>query len=88
MKKLRTPDERFEGLTDFPYAPNYVDVDDGDGGQLRIHYVEEGPADGELICCWHGQPSWSYSFRKMIPPLTAAGYRVIAPDLVGFWSLR
>ena len=84
MISLRTPDERFENLADFPYAPNYLEVDDGEGGQLRIHYVDEGPVDGELICCWHGQPSWSYSFRKMIPPLTAAGYRVIVPDLVGF----
>ena len=84
MNVLRTPDERFENLVDFPYAPNYLDVDDGEGSQLRIHYIDEGPADGELICCWHGQPSWSYSFRKMIPPLVAAGYRVIAPDLVGF----
>ena len=68
----------------FPYEPNYLKVDDGDGGQLRIHYVDEGPIDGEVILCLHGQPVWSYSFRKMIPPLTAAGFRVIAPDLVGF----
>lgn len=84
MKKLRTPDERFQNLENFPYSPNYIEVDDGDGDQLRVHYVDEGPADGELILCWHGQPVWSYSFRKMIPPLTAAGYRVIVPDLVGF----
>ncbi len=84
MKTLRTADERFENLPDFPYTPNYLEVDDGEGGQLRVHYLDEGPADGELILCWHGQPVWSYSFRKMIPPLTAAGYRVIVPDLVGF----
>jgi len=84
MISRRTPDERFENLVDFPYAPKYLDVDDGEGSLLRIHYIDEGPADGELIFCLHGQPTWSYSFRKMIPPLTAAGYRVVVPDLVGF----
>ena len=84
MKVLRTPEERFQNLAGFPYEPNYLEVDDGDGGQLRIHYVDEGPIDGEVMLCLHGQPVWSYSFRKMIPPLTAAGFRVIAPDLVGF----
>jgi len=66
MKVLRTPDERFEDLADFPYEPDYQKIDDGDGGQLRIVYVGEGPADGELILCLHGQPVWSYSYRKMI----------------------
>ena len=84
MKVLRTPDERFENLADFPYEPHYLEVDDGDGGRLRIHYLDEGPAGGETVLCVHGQPVWSYSFRKMIPALTAAGFRVIAPDLVGF----
>ena len=84
MKVLRTPEERFQNLAGFPYEPNYLEVGDGDGGQLRIHYVDEGPIDGEVMLCLHGQPVWSYSFRKMIPPLTAAGFRVIAPDLVGF----
>ena len=84
MRTLRTPEERFQDLDGFPYRPNYEEVDDGDGGRLRMHYVDEGPADGEVVLCLHGQPVWSYSFRKMIPPLTAAGYRVIAPDIVGF----
>lgn len=84
MRALRTPDERFEDLDGFPHQPNYLEVDDGDGGRLRMHYVDEGPPDGEVVLLLHGQPVWSYSFRKMIPPLTAAGYRVIAPDIVGF----
>ena len=83
MDKLRTPDERFASL-DWPYAPNYVEVDDNAGGTVRIHYVDEGPADGEVMLCMHGQPSWCYLYKAMIPVLTAAGYRVIAPDLVGF----
>lgn len=83
MQVLRTPDERFAALQDFPYPPHYVEVGDGDG-RLRIHYVDAGPSDGEVILCMHGQPTWSYLYRKMIPLLTAAGYRVIAPDLVGF----
>ena len=84
MQVLRTPEERFEDIADFPYEPHYLEVDDGDGGRLRMHYVDEGPADGEPVLLLHGQPVWSYSFRKMIPPLTAAGCRVVAPDIVGF----
>ena len=84
MKALRTPEERFENLDGFPYRPNYVEVDDGDGGKVRMHYVDEGPHNGEVVLCLHGQPVWSYSYRKMIPPLTTAGYRVVAPDIVGF----
>jgi len=84
MEILRTPDERFNDLEGFPFEPNYVEVDDGEGGRLRIHYVDTGPADGELLLCLHGQPTWSYLYRKMISPLTDAGYRVVAPDLVGF----
>lgn len=82
MKTVRTPDERFENLADYPFAPHYVDIDDGDGGSLRMHYVDEG--EGEIVLCLHGQPTWSYLYRKMIPMLTDAGLRVIAPDLVGF----
>lgn len=82
MDFVRTPDERFEGLVDFPYQPNYLQVDDGEAGQLRMHYLDEG--EGEILLCLHGQPSWSYLYRKMIPLLTDAGYRVIAPDLIGF----
>ena len=59
-------------------------MDDGDGGTLRMHYVDEGPRDGEVVLCLHGQPSWSYLYRTMIPPLVDAGYRVVAPDLIGF----
>lgn len=79
---VRTLDSRFASLPNFPFTPNYQQIDDGEGGELRMHYVDEG--DGEIILCLHGQPTWSYLYRKMIPPLTAAGYRVIAPDLIGF----
>jgi haloalkane dehalogenase len=82
MEFLRTPDERFEQLVDFPFAPNFVSVADGAGGELRMHYLDEG--EGEILLCLHGQPSWCYLYRKMIPIFTEAGYRVIAPDLIGF----
>ena len=86
MKTLRTPDERFADLPDYPFAPHYVEVADGDepGGTLRVHYLDEGPADAAPILLMHGEPSWSYLYRKMIPILVDAGHRVIAPDLVGF----
>jgi haloalkane dehalogenase len=85
MQALRTPDERFAALPDFPFAPNYVEVPSGDGGApLRVHYLDEGPAGGEGVLLLHGEPSWSFLYRKMIPVLTAAGLRCIAPDLVGF----
>lgn len=84
MKVLRTPDERFSTITDFPYPPTYVLVTTADGTALRMHYVDVGPEDGELILCLHGQPTWSYLYRHMIPLLTAAGFRVITPDLIGF----
>ncbi len=79
MKTLRTPDARFENLPDYPFPPNYVDVDG-----MRMHYVDEGPRDGDVVLLLHGEPSWSYLYRTMIPPLRAAGLRVIAPDLIGF----
>jgi haloalkane dehalogenase len=84
MKTLRTPDERFANLPGYPFAPHYTDVPDGDGGTLRIHHVDEGPRDGEIVLCMHGQPTWSYLYRHMIPLLTAKGLRVLAPDLVGY----
>ena len=84
MEFVRTDDERFEGLEDYPFEPNYLAVPDGEGGELRIHYVDEGPRDGETILCLHGQPTWSYLYRKMIPIFADAGYRVLAPDFVGF----
>jgi len=84
MSILRTPDECFDNLTGFPFAPHYLEIHDTDLGALRVHYLDEGPADGSVILCLHGEPSWSYLYRKMIPVFTAAGFRVIAPDLIGF----
>ena len=84
MEVLRTPDDRFDGLLDFPFEPHYADIPDGDGGSLRVHYVDEGPSDAAPILLLHGEPSWSYLYRHMISPLVAAGHRVIAPDQVGF----
>ena len=81
---LRTPDSAFSGLDGFPFEPHYVDISDADLGTLRVHYLDEGPRDGEVMLLLHGQATWSYSFRRMIPVFTAAGYRVIVPDLVGF----
>jgi haloalkane dehalogenase len=84
METLRTPDERFTDLPDFPFEPHYVEVPDGDGGSLRVHYLDEGPPEGGIVLLMHGEPSWSYLYRRMIPVLTRAGLRAIAPDLVGF----
>ncbi|SNR28919.1 haloalkane dehalogenase [Haloechinothrix alba] len=84
MRSLRTPAARFADLPDFSYAPRYAGVADGEGGSLRIAYVEAGPADGPPVLLLHGEPTWSYLYRKMIPILAEAGLRVIAPDLVGF----
>ena len=107
MNVLRTPDERFADLKDYPFAPNYVEVGEG----LRLHYLDESPAtrdrapttqlsperplvpdqpapaatsDAPVVLLMHGEPSWSYLYRHMIPPLVEAGYRCIAPDLIGF----
>ena len=80
MTALTTPKERFENLPDYPFLPNYVETSDG----LKIHYVDEGPKDGSVVLMMHGQPSWSYLYRKMIPIFVNAGYRAIAPDLIGF----
>lgn len=79
MKILRTPDDRFRDLPDFPYEPKYVTT-----AGLRIHYVDAGPIEGAPVLLLHGEPSWSFLYRKMIPVLTEAGHRVFAPDLVGF----
>ena len=78
IKYVRTPEERFENLKDFPYEPHYTLVEN-----LRMHYIDEGPESGEVILLLHGQPSWSYLYRKMIPILAEAGYRVIAADNMG-----
>lgn len=82
IESLRTPDERFRGLPGYGFAPNYLDELPGYAG-LRLHYLDEGRQDGPVFLCLHGQPSWSYLYRKMIPVLAEAG-RVIAPDLFGF----
>ncbi len=84
MKVLRTSDERFSGLPGYGFAPHYAEVDSGDGGALRVHYLDEGPDGGEVVVLMHGEPSWSYLYRHMIPVLADAGLRCIAPDLVGF----
>ena len=84
MKVLRTPDERFESLPGFGFAAHYAHVPDGDGGTLRMHYLDEGPADGPVVLLMHGEPSWCFLYRTMIPVLADAGLRCIAPDLVGF----
>ena len=79
MDVLRTPDERFKDLPGYPFEPNYVEV-----AALRVHYVDEGPRDAAPILMLHGEPSWSYLYRKMIPIFVAAGHRAVAPDLIGF----
>ncbi len=85
MDVLRTPDDRFDGLPGYPFAPHYLEVDHGDGtGTLRMHYLDEGPPDAAPVLLMHGEPSWSFLYRTMIPVLVDAGLRVVAPDLVGF----
>ena len=84
MQCLRTPDDRFENLEGFDYAPHYLTVDDTEGGEIRVHYLDEGSAEAEPVLLLHGEPSWCYLYRKMVPALVAAGHRVIAPDLPGF----
>ena len=84
MQTLRTPDDRFAGLPDFDFAPHYVEVDDGDGGRLRVHHLDEGSPDGEVVLLMHGEPSWSFLYRHMVPALVDAGLRCVVPDLVGF----
>jgi haloalkane dehalogenase len=81
---LRTPDARFAGLPDFPFAPHYREVANPGGPPLRIHYLDEGLQDAAPVLLLHGEPSWCYLYRHMIPPLAARGHRVLAPDLVGF----
>ena len=84
MQALRTPDERFANLPGYDFAPHYLMVDDTEGGELRMHYLDEGPRDAAPVLLMHGEPTWCYLYRKMIPLLVAAGHRVIAPDLIGF----
>lgn len=80
MRILRTDEARFAGLPDYPFAPHHLNVAPG----LRMHYVDEGPRDGSPVVMLHGEPSWSYLYRHMIPPVAGAGHRVLAPDLIGF----
>ncbi len=79
MDIVRTPDERFTNLPGYSFAPHYADVDG-----LRIHYVDEGRPDAHPVLLLHGEPSWTYLYRKIIPVISAAGHRAVAPDLVGF----
>lgn len=80
MKVYRTPDDRFANLPDFPFAPHYHDL----GSGLRVHYLDEGPRDGRPVLLLHGEPTWCYLYRHMIGPLADLGFRVLAPDLIGF----
>lgn len=84
MESLRTPDDRFRDLPDFPYDPTYLKVDDTEGGRLRVAVVDEGPADAPVALLMHGEPTWSFLYRRMVPVLLEGGMRVVAPDLVGF----
>ncbi len=84
MEALRTPDERFTDLPGYSFQPHYVEVPDGEGRQLRVHYIDEGTREAEPVLLLHGEPSWCYLYRKMVPIIAAAGFRALAPDLVGF----
>jgi len=83
MKILRTPESRFEDLKDYNFKPHYFDVQH-EGETLRMHYLDENPSSDEVVLLLHGEPSWSYLYRHIIPILAQAGKRVIAPDLIGF----
>src|SRR3546814_4922081 len=80
IEALRTPDERFENLPGYDFRPHYLDQ----ANDLRMHYLDEGRHSSRTFLCLHGQPTWSYLYRRMIPVFTAAGHRVVAPDLFGF----
>ncbi|MDP7258075.1 MAG: haloalkane dehalogenase, partial [Acidimicrobiales bacterium] len=84
METVRTPEDRFIDLPDYPFEPHYAKIPDCEGDTLRVHYLDEGRSDGSTVLLIHGEPTWSYLYRDMIPPLVSAGHRVIAPDLVGF----
>lgn len=84
MRVLRTGDERFENLLGFDFRPHYAEIPDLDGGALRVHYLDEGPPTAAPILLLHGEPSWCYLYRKMVPLLSEAGHRVVVPDLIGF----
>ena len=84
MEVLRTPDERFANLPDWTFEPHYVELADGEGGSLRMHYADEGPSSTAPVLMLHGEPSWAYLYRKMVPIIADAGHRAVVPDLVGF----
>lgn len=84
MTVLRTPDSQFDNLPDYDFVPHYHNITDNTLGDLRLHYVDEGPRDGRVIIMMHGEPSWSFLYRHMIKAVAAAGFRVLAPDLIGF----
>lgn len=84
MHTLRTADEHFADLPDFDFEPRYVEVDDGAGGTVRVHHLDEGPAGAAPVLLLHGEPTWAYLYRHVIPVLVDAGHRVVVPDLVGF----
>ena len=85
MNILRTPDSCFDNLPDWDFKPHYTEISDSTTGQyLRLAYVDEGPRDGPAVLLMHGEPTWSYLYRHIIPQLVALGYRVVAPDLIGF----
>lgn len=86
MDALRTPEDRFAALEGFHFEPRFVEVPCGDGtaGSLRMAYLDEGDATAAPVLCLHGEPSWSYLYRHMIPPIVAAGHRMVVPDLIGF----
>ena len=84
MNVLRTPDDRFSDLPDFDHPARYADVPDGEGGTLRMSYVEAGPADGPVALLLHGEPTWSFLYRHVMRRLADAGIRSVAPDMVGF----
>ena len=81
---VRTPDERFANLPGYDFAPNYVTIADERLGELRVHYIDEGPREGPAVLLLHGEPTWSYPYRDIVPRVAAPGFRVIAPDLIGF----
>ena len=83
METLRTPDDRFADLPGYDFEPRYADIDDAEGGTLRVHYLREGDPAAPLVLLMHGEPSWSYLYRKMIPVLTGAGLQIVAPDPEG-----
>jgi haloalkane dehalogenase len=84
LEFLSTDEHYFEQIHDFKFTANFIQVNDNEGGSLKLHYIDEGAKDAEVVLMLHGEPSWSYLYRKMIKPVVSAGYRVIAPDLIGF----